>query len=164
MCGDQLCAGSVRGKNAKNIILKNLLDTCFGAIGWYILGYGLAFGEDANDFLGEKNFGLHDVPPSLFHNWLFHYAVRSTHHGIFLISGRVYRHVTESSNHTSPPVLQCCLVFGRFGSSESPGSRLLYANWAVRFRMIFPSVHSLRRRQQPSCRVLLQRGPDSRHI
>ena len=29
-----LCAGSVRAKNAKNIILLNILDACFGCIGW----------------------------------------------------------------------------------------------------------------------------------
>ena len=33
-----LCAGSVRAKNAKNIILLNLLDACFGAMAWYITG------------------------------------------------------------------------------------------------------------------------------
>eukprot|EP00803_Ostreobium_quekettii_P011206 evm.model.scf_332.7 EVM.evm.TU.scf_332.7 scf_332:78047-82386(-) len=56
-----LCAGSVRAKNSKNIILKTLLDTCFGALGWYLLGYGLAFGHRSNDFLGITNFALHDV-------------------------------------------------------------------------------------------------------
>ena len=33
-----LCAGSVRAKNAKNIILLNILDACFGAVAWYITG------------------------------------------------------------------------------------------------------------------------------
>jgi ammonia channel protein AmtB len=35
-----LCAGSVRQKNVKNIMLKNLLDACGGAIGFWSLGYG----------------------------------------------------------------------------------------------------------------------------
>lgn len=29
-----LSAGSVRAKNAKNIILLNLLDACFGCLAW----------------------------------------------------------------------------------------------------------------------------------
>lgn len=34
-CGfAMLCAGSVRAKNAKNIILLNLLDACLGGIAW----------------------------------------------------------------------------------------------------------------------------------
>lgn len=82
-----LCAGSVRAKNAKNIILKNLLDTCFGAVGWYILGYGIAFGADGNDFLGERNFALHDVPPGEYRNWLFQYAFAAT--ATAIVSGAV---------------------------------------------------------------------------
>ena len=38
-CGfAMLCAGAVRAKNAKNIILLNILDSCFGAMAWYITG------------------------------------------------------------------------------------------------------------------------------
>lgn len=39
-----LCAGSVRQKNVKNIMLKNLLDACGGAIGFYFIGWGVAYG------------------------------------------------------------------------------------------------------------------------
>ena len=35
-------AGSVRAKNTKNILMKNLLDACIGAILWWAIGYGLA--------------------------------------------------------------------------------------------------------------------------
>jgi ammonia channel protein AmtB len=35
-----LCAGSVRQKNVKNIMLKNLLDACSGAVGFWSVGYG----------------------------------------------------------------------------------------------------------------------------
>ena len=35
-------AGSVRAKNAKNILMKNLLDACIGALIWWGWGYGVA--------------------------------------------------------------------------------------------------------------------------
>jgi len=52
-----LCAGSVRQKNVKNIMLKNLLDACGGAIGFYTLGYGFAYGT-GNVFIGNGDFAL----------------------------------------------------------------------------------------------------------
>lgn len=35
-------AGSVRAKNTKNILMKNLLDACIGALIWWAWGYGIA--------------------------------------------------------------------------------------------------------------------------
>jgi len=55
-----LCAGSVRQKNVKNIMLKNLLDACGGAIGFYTLGYGFAYGS-GNTFIGTSNFAITDL-------------------------------------------------------------------------------------------------------
>jgi len=53
-CGfAMLCAGSVRQKNAKNIMLKNILDACGGAMGWFLLGYALA-GGSGGDFVGTS--------------------------------------------------------------------------------------------------------------
>jgi len=65
-----LCAGSIRAKNVKNILLKNVLDAAVGAIFWYLFGYGIAFGEpgdgNSNRFMGEADFalGLSAVEPS----------------------------------------------------------------------------------------------------
>jgi ammonium transporter, Amt family len=57
-----LCAGSVRQKNVKNIMLKNLLDACFGAIGFYLVGFAFAFGGDSTSktFIGNTYFALHE--------------------------------------------------------------------------------------------------------
>ncbi|VEU34560.1 unnamed protein product [Pseudo-nitzschia multistriata] len=55
-----LCAGSVRQKNVKNIMLKNLLDACGGAIGFYTLGYGFAYGS-GNTFIGASNFAITEM-------------------------------------------------------------------------------------------------------
>jgi Amt family ammonium transporter len=52
-CGfAMLCAGSVRQKNVKNIMLKNLLDACGGALGYYAVGFGVAYEDGA--FLGTS--------------------------------------------------------------------------------------------------------------
>jgi len=61
-----LCAGSVRQKNVKNIMLKNLLDACGGALGFWSIGYALAYGDkDTTDsqtrFIGNKGFFLTDI-------------------------------------------------------------------------------------------------------
>ena len=73
----QLSAGSVRGKNAKNIILKNLLDACFGSLGWYFFGFGIALGEDSsNHALGKDGFALDDIETKDYPTWFFQYTVR----------------------------------------------------------------------------------------
>mmetsp|Transcript_9895 Transcript_9895/g.13818 ORF Transcript_9895/g.13818 Transcript_9895/m.13818 type:complete len:532 (-) Transcript_9895:301-1896(-) len=56
-----LCAGSVRQKNVKNIMLKNLLDACGGALGFWSVGYAFAYGgadssTDKKDFIGSSNY------------------------------------------------------------------------------------------------------------
>ena len=45
-------AGSVRDKNVRNVLLKNALDACVGALVWYLFGYGIASGGNA--FIGTK--------------------------------------------------------------------------------------------------------------
>jgi Amt family ammonium transporter len=60
-----LCAGSVRTKNTKNILIKNVLDACVGAVAWFLFGYGFAFGQTEghkpNSFIGSGNFAMKDI-------------------------------------------------------------------------------------------------------
>lgn len=58
-----LCAGSVRQKNVKNIMLKNLLDACGGAIGFWTIGFAFAYDNNSSDdtsFIGDANFFIRD--------------------------------------------------------------------------------------------------------
>lgn len=59
-----LSIGAVRAKNVRNMILYVLMDATVGAMGWYLLGYGFAFGDavPGNGFIGRRYFGMRCVP------------------------------------------------------------------------------------------------------
>jgi Amt family ammonium transporter len=38
--------GLVRTKNAANVLMKNILDFCFAALGYYVFGYAIMYGTD----------------------------------------------------------------------------------------------------------------------
>lgn len=48
--------GSVREKNAHNILIKNLYVVCAGIVAFWLLGYGFAFGQigGKGGFIGTK--------------------------------------------------------------------------------------------------------------
>lgn len=51
-------SGVVRSKNEVNIMMKNVVDVCFGGLSFYIFGFGLMFGrgEYTNSFFGFGDF------------------------------------------------------------------------------------------------------------
>lgn len=48
--------GFTRAKNAANIVMKNVMDMSLGSIVFWILGFGLMFGEDIGGFIGVPDF------------------------------------------------------------------------------------------------------------
>jgi Amt family ammonium transporter len=77
-----LCAGSVRQKNVKNIMLKNLLDACGGALGFWSVGYAFAYGgadADKKGFIGNEGFFLAGFTEgSEYIGWFFQFAFAAT--------------------------------------------------------------------------------------
>ena len=76
-----LCAGSVRIKNLQNTMLKNILDACGAALGFYTLGYAFAFGGDGHiegktTFIGTSNFFLIGIEEKAV--WLFQFSFAAT--------------------------------------------------------------------------------------
>jgi len=72
-----LCAGCVQLKNVQNSMLKNLLDACGAALGFYSIGYAFAYGgsdfeNPQKTFIGTSNFFLIGVDNLMF--WLFQFA------------------------------------------------------------------------------------------
>ena len=70
-----LCAGSIRAKNVKNVILWNLLDSCGGGLAFWVCGYAFAYGGDDDGpktFIGNENFFL--TGDIQHHQWFFQFA------------------------------------------------------------------------------------------
>ena len=70
-----LCAGSVRAKNVKNILLKNMLDGCGGALGFFAIGFGFAYGGTGT-FIGNEYFFLNKF--DAYAEWFFQFAFAAT--------------------------------------------------------------------------------------
>ncbi|NOZ63813.1 MAG: ammonium transporter [Caldiserica bacterium] len=53
-------AGFTRAKNACNVLMKNLMDFCFGSIAYWAIGFGIMFGAGTL-FMGTSGFFLKDA-------------------------------------------------------------------------------------------------------
>ena len=53
-------AGFIRSKNAANVLMKNVLDFCFAALGFFLFGYALMYGGEG-PFMGFKGWALSGV-------------------------------------------------------------------------------------------------------
>lgn len=97
-------AGSVRAKNTKNILLKNLMDGCLGALVWWFIGFHLAYGtkdectggSDCNGFVGNgKNVFMNKVAElaplgssgNYYAGWMFQWAFAAA--AATIVSGAV---------------------------------------------------------------------------
>jgi len=75
-------AGTVRFKNTKNIMLKNIMDAVVGGLVYYILGWGLAYGGPGdgtgNEFSGWGNFALAHAKEGDYLAFFFQYVFAAT--------------------------------------------------------------------------------------
>lgn len=72
-----LCAGSIRAKNVKNVLLWNLLDSCGGGLAFWACGFAFAYGGDditkGKTFIGNTDFFLRNDGVD-YHVWFFQFA------------------------------------------------------------------------------------------
>merc|ERR1719265_687749 len=55
-------AGTGRAKNVQAILIKNLITVCMGTLGWYLLGWSLAYGGDVKGVDSWKDGTFEDCP------------------------------------------------------------------------------------------------------
>ncbi|KAL5748066.1 hypothetical protein ACOSQ2_025363 [Xanthoceras sorbifolium] len=149
-----LCAGSVRAKNAMNIMLTNVVDAVVGSISYYLFGFAFAFGDgsSSNPFIGTTFFALKDIPSTSYdysfflYQWAFAIAVAGITSGSiaertqfsaylvfsFFLSGFVYpivaHWVWSSSGWLSPSSSD--LLFGS-GAIDFAGSGVVHLVGAI---------------------------------
>ncbi|CAM9782708.1 unnamed protein product [Choristocarpus tenellus] len=94
--------GSVSIKNTKNILIKNIGDASLGALCWWWIGYGVAFGKDSGGFIGIDSFALKGATFEndegklangyAYASWLFQWAFAAT--AATIVSGAVAERVS----------------------------------------------------------------------
>jgi Amt family ammonium transporter len=72
--------GLTRAKNAANIIMKNLMDFCFGSVVFWALGWGFMYGADKlGGFIGFSEFFKGPMDdPSFYRDWFFQVVFAAT--------------------------------------------------------------------------------------
>lgn len=53
------------------MLLKNILDTCIGAIVWFLIGYGVSHGVEEGGFIGTKYYLGLNVSDNELGMWFF---------------------------------------------------------------------------------------------
>ena len=79
-------AGMVKSTNVQNILFKNIMDVCLGAISFFLLGFCFAYGDDAdsNGFIGINDFALSSKN---YNGFFFQWAFAAT--AATIVSGSV---------------------------------------------------------------------------
>jgi Amt family ammonium transporter len=54
-------SGMSRSKNAVNVMMKNYMDVCLASLIFWLIGFGIMFGDNPTGFIGEDNFALMDA-------------------------------------------------------------------------------------------------------
>jgi Amt family ammonium transporter len=72
--------GLTRAKNATNILMKNLMDFCFGSIVFWMIGWGFMYGTDKlGGFVGFSEFFKGPMgDPTFYRNWYFQVVFAAT--------------------------------------------------------------------------------------
>ncbi|XP_052799363.1 putative ammonium transporter 1 [Mya arenaria] len=79
-------AGAVRSRNTVNILIKNALDSFFGGVSYWLVGYALAFGK-GNPFIGASYFAHSGLPATMYAHWFFQFVFAAT--AATIVSGAV---------------------------------------------------------------------------
>ncbi len=106
-------AGMSRSKNTVNVIMKNYCDMCFGAVAFWLVGYGLMFGANPSGWLGTSGFALHRVPESEYGLLFFQMMFAAT--SATIVSGAVAER-TRFSAYIIGSVVITGLIYPVFGS------------------------------------------------
>jgi len=84
--------GCVRARSVENILFKNLIDACLGAVVWLTIGWMLSSGvkENPDGFAGSTDWAIHDTQN--FRDFFFSWCFAAT--AATIVSGAVAERIT----------------------------------------------------------------------
>jgi ammonium transporter, Amt family len=106
-------SGMTRAKNTVNVIMKNYCDMCFGAVAFWLVGYGLMFGANHTGWLGTSAFALQGVPESQYGGLFFQMMFAAT--SATIVSGAIAER-TRFSAYVIGSVFITALIYPVFGA------------------------------------------------
>ena len=76
-----------RSKNTVNILIKNMLDALLGGLTYWMIGWGAAYGEGGNGFIGGSNYFSYSMDPMDYPSWFFQFVFAAT--AATIVSGAI---------------------------------------------------------------------------
>jgi ammonium transporter, Amt family len=104
--------GTVRPKNTINVAMKNLIDTIFGVIVFWLLGFGVMFGADAGGLIGTDQFFIDASNTD--ENTYFFFQVMFAATSITIVSGAVAERM-KFNGYVITSVIVIGLIYPLFG-------------------------------------------------
>ena len=104
--------GTVRTKNTINVAMKNLIDTVFGIIFFWLIGFGLMFGTDSFGLFGTDRFLISGL--NLEENAIFFFQAMFAATAITIISGAVAERI-KFNGYIIVAIIVSALIYPIFG-------------------------------------------------
>ncbi len=105
--------GSTRAKNTVNVLMKNYTDMCFGAIIFWMFGFGIMFGKNLSGWLGTDHFFLSNGSGAEYAVLIFQIMFAST--AATIVSGAVAERMRYGPYIASSIVITM-FIYSVFGS------------------------------------------------
>jgi len=106
-------SGMSRSKNAVNVVMKNFMDVCLGSIAFWLIGYGLMFGDNPTGLFGQTHFLLGNAEHLDYSLLFFQTMFAAT--AVTIASGAMAER-TRYHAYLAGAVLICGFIYPVFGS------------------------------------------------
>jgi Amt family ammonium transporter len=105
-------AGFTRAKNTANILMKNLMTICVGVLIYWLVGWGIMYGDDIAGILGFSQFCLSGADNSIWNGWFFQMVFAAT--GATIVSGAMAER-TKFISYLVFTVLLVAIIYPVYG-------------------------------------------------
>lgn len=106
-------SGMARAKNSVNVVMKNYMDLCLGSLVFWLVGYGLMFGDNPTGLLGESHFWLGNAEHMDYSLLFFQTMFAAT--AVTIASGAMAER-TRYGGYLIGAVIICGLIYPVYGS------------------------------------------------